>query len=199
MVLQQTNFMESNSSLEDAMLVATQELSSILWNLMIHCHIHNSSPQVPILSQINPIHITITYLRSFILLYTYLRPNFPNGLFQSGVYTNNLRAFIWRMPSSQMLWRLALVRTDSVIRLLVTANVVHSSPILVTLMIEVLSSSETSVLRIATQRNNPEDGVLLSHRSENLKSSIYFNFHSCYIPCKSHYLWFCHSSCIVEE
>jgi hypothetical protein len=68
-----------------------------------------------------------------------------------------------------MLRRLALVRADvsgelsaSFIRVtrigkLVTASVVTSSPILVTLM-------------MATRRNIPEDAILHSHRRENLKS-----------------------------
>jgi hypothetical protein len=86
--------------------------------------------------------------------------------------------------SSGMLRRVALVRTDvseelsasfirvtrigelgitltvSVRRLLVTASVVPSSPILVSLMKEALSFSETSVLTRATRRNIPEDTIL---------------------------------------
>jgi hypothetical protein len=54
-------------------------------------------------------------------------------------------------------------------RLLVTANVVPSSPILVTQMMEALSYSEPSILTRATWRNVPEDAILHSHRRENLK------------------------------
>jgi hypothetical protein len=58
----------------------------------------------------------------------------------------------------------------SVLRLLVTANV-RRSPIIVTLVIEAMRSSETSVLTRVTRRNIPEDGILHSHRRD-LKSHI---------------------------
>jgi hypothetical protein len=47
------------------------------------------------------------------------------------------------------------VRTD-----VVTANVVPSSPILFTLMMEAIRSTETSILTRATRLHIPEDGIL---------------------------------------
>jgi hypothetical protein len=47
-------------------------------------------------------------------------------------------------------------------RLLVTANVVPSSPILVTLIMEAIRSSETSVLIRPARSNIPEAGIPLA-------------------------------------
>jgi hypothetical protein len=55
----------------------------------------------------------------------------------------------------------------SVLRLLVIANVVNSSPILLTLMMEAMLLSETLVLTKSTQRNIPEEGILLKKLIEN--------------------------------
>jgi hypothetical protein len=91
-----------------------------------------------------------------------------------------------RMVSSGILHRVALVRTDiseelcasfmmvtRIVELgttLVTTSVVPSSLIFVTVMMEALSSSETSVLTRATRRNIPEDMTLQSQRREHFKS-----------------------------
>jgi hypothetical protein len=104
-----------------------------------------------------------------------------------------------------MLRRVALVRTDvskklsasfirvtakkyylvflrSVSRLLVRANVVPGSLILVTLMKEALSSSETSVLKRATRRNIPEDTILpFNYLNNDSKVPKYINLSRRYV------------------
>jgi hypothetical protein len=61
----------------------------------------------------------------------------------------------------------------SVRRLLVTANVVPTSPILFTMIMEVLRSTDTSVLTKTTRCNISDNAILHGHRRENVKPYIY--------------------------
>jgi hypothetical protein len=60
--------------------------------------------------------------------------------------------------------------------LLVTDNVVPSLPILVTLMMEAIRASETSVLARATGRNIPEDGILNGDYLKDILLEPFFSF-----------------------
>jgi hypothetical protein len=59
-------------------------------------------------------------------------------------------------------------------RLLVTATVASSWPILVTLMMEALPSSDILVLTRATRPNIPEDDILHSHSRKKLRSYMLY-------------------------
>jgi hypothetical protein len=57
--------------------------------------VHKSSPPIPILSQLDPVHTTSSYLRSILILSTNLRLGLPSGLFPSGFPTNIVYAFLY--------------------------------------------------------------------------------------------------------
>jgi hypothetical protein len=72
--------------------------------------------------------------------------------------------------NNAVFWDVTFLR--GVRRLLVTDNVVPSSPILITLMMDALRSYETSLLTISIWCNISEDGILHSHRREHLGSYV---------------------------
>jgi hypothetical protein len=86
--------MKLSPSWQAASCAATQELHSILWNPKVHYRVYTISRSVLILSQINPVHTTPSYLRS-ILISTHLRLGLPSGLFPSSFPTNILHAFLF--------------------------------------------------------------------------------------------------------
>jgi hypothetical protein len=65
-------------------------------------------------------------------------------------------------------------------RLIVTANVVPSSPILATLMMEALQPSQTSILTRATRRHAPEECQLNdNYGSQSRCYNIFISFPNC--------------------
>jgi hypothetical protein len=88
--------MELSPSWEPANCAPTQELPNILWNPKIHYRVHMSPPLVPILSRIDLVHTTPSYLLKYILtLSTHLRLGRPNGLFPSGFPAKILYSFVF--------------------------------------------------------------------------------------------------------
>jgi hypothetical protein len=55
------NTTEQSLSWEANNFAADHEFPNILWNLMIHFHVHRRLPLVPVLSQISPVHTHALY------------------------------------------------------------------------------------------------------------------------------------------
>jgi hypothetical protein len=87
--------MELSPSSEAARCTAIEELSGILWNPKAHCRVHKSPSLVHILSQINPVYTTPSYLsKVHFNIVHHLRFGLPSGLSPSDFPTNIIHAFI---------------------------------------------------------------------------------------------------------
>jgi hypothetical protein len=91
-----TNSMELSPSWESTSCAATQEFPNILWHPNVHYRFHENRPLVPILSQINPVHTSPSYLYKVHLnISLHLRLGLSSGLFPSGFPTKILYAVLF--------------------------------------------------------------------------------------------------------
>ena len=83
--------MVQSPSSEANWFAASQEIPRISRNPKVHYRTHKRPPPVPILGQLNPLHIPTSHLlESVLILSTHLRLGLPSGLFPSGFPTNTL-------------------------------------------------------------------------------------------------------------
>lgn len=68
------NLKEQRHSLQPNCSSACHEISHILRNVKVPYRVHNSPPLVPTISQINPIHAILSYLRSILIHVTSIFP-----------------------------------------------------------------------------------------------------------------------------
>jgi hypothetical protein len=76
-------------------------IQNILWNQKANCRVHNGPLLVPILSQINPVHITPSHSSNVRFnVFSHLRLGLSGGLFPSGYPTKILYIYIPLLPNA---------------------------------------------------------------------------------------------------
>jgi len=71
-----------------------QEVPRLLWDTNVHDRVHNIPLLVPILSQMNPVHVFQPISLRSILISSHLNRCLPSGLFPSGLPTRILYPFL---------------------------------------------------------------------------------------------------------
>jgi hypothetical protein len=97
-----SSLMELSPSWEAVNCAATQELLSILWNPKVHYCVHKIRPLVPILSQIDPMHTTPSYLSKIFHV-----QNFMSIFFRLGCLSEEsvqVRGILWSFVKSLFLY-----------------------------------------------------------------------------------------------
>jgi len=104
------SLMMQSPSWEANQFSASQEISHILWNPKVHYRIHKCLPPVPILSQLDPIHIPHpTSWRSILILSSHLSLCIPSGLLLSGFLSKTLYIFLFSPLCTTCLTHLILL------------------------------------------------------------------------------------------
>jgi hypothetical protein len=80
------NFTKQSTSWEADSRLICQEIPYLLWNAKVHYHVHKNPPMVPILSQMNLVHILTPYV--FKVHFSIILPSMlssPKQIFLSGI------------------------------------------------------------------------------------------------------------------
>jgi hypothetical protein len=90
------------SRIEAASSLVVQEITSLLWNTEVRCHIHNSPTMAPILNQLNPVRTPTSNLNVILILSSYLRLSLSGCLLPADLQTKILSVGLF--PST-IFWR----------------------------------------------------------------------------------------------